>query len=146
MWPAKFLWPCSTASRILGSWLSDGYSLMFRSYVFGPLGLKDYGSATLHCKILSLPFLGLRPHTLHTGAMQGKEGIKFCHLVTLPRIGQELGVREESFCAALLRQKELNLAQGSTVFEEFHGQAFALSHYLVITLDNWKPFRLILVA
>ena len=24
---------------------------IFRSYVFGPLGLKDYGSATLHCKI-----------------------------------------------------------------------------------------------
>ena len=52
-------------------------------YVFGPLGLKDYGSATLRCKILSLPFLALCPHALHPGAIQGKEGIKFCHLATL---------------------------------------------------------------
>ena len=27
--------------------------------------------------------LGLRPHALHPGAIQGKEGIKFCHLATL---------------------------------------------------------------
>ena len=32
-------------------WLPDGYSQIFRSYVFGPLGLKDYGSATLRSKI-----------------------------------------------------------------------------------------------
>ena len=31
--------------------LPDGYSQIFRSYVFGPSGLKDYGSATLRCKI-----------------------------------------------------------------------------------------------
>ena len=31
----------------------------------------------LRCKIWSLPFLGLRPHALHPGAIQGKEGIKF---------------------------------------------------------------------
>ena len=31
--------------------LPDGYSQIFRSYVFGLSGLKDYGSATLHCKI-----------------------------------------------------------------------------------------------
>ena len=37
-----------------------------------------YSSATLRCKI------GLRPHALHPGAIQGKEGIKFCHLATLP--------------------------------------------------------------
>ena len=31
------------------------------------------------------PFLSLdcAPHTLHPGAIQGKEGIKFCHLATL---------------------------------------------------------------
>ena len=28
------------------------------------------------------PFLSLRPHALHPGAIQGKEGIKFCHLAT----------------------------------------------------------------
>ena len=64
-------------------WLPDGYSKIFRFCVFGPSGLKDYGSATLRCKIGSLPFLGSRPHALHPGAIQGKEGIKFCHLATL---------------------------------------------------------------
>ena len=33
------------------AWLPDGYSLIFRSYVFDPSGLKDYGPATLHYKI-----------------------------------------------------------------------------------------------
>ena len=34
------------------AWLPDSYSKMSRLlYVFGPLGLKDYGSAMLHCKI-----------------------------------------------------------------------------------------------
>ena len=32
-------------------WLPDGYSQIFRSYVFGPSGMKDYGSAMLRCKI-----------------------------------------------------------------------------------------------
>ena len=36
------------------TWLPDGYSQIFRLYVFGPLGLKDYGSATE-----SVNFLGL---------------------------------------------------------------------------------------
>ena len=31
--------------------LPDGNSQIFRLYVFGPSGLKDYGSATLRCKI-----------------------------------------------------------------------------------------------
>ena len=31
--------------------LPDAYSQIFRLYVFGPSGLKDYGSTTLHCKI-----------------------------------------------------------------------------------------------
>ena len=34
-----------------GAWLPDGDSQILRSYVFGPSGLKDYGSATLRCKI-----------------------------------------------------------------------------------------------
>ena len=29
----------------------------------------------------------MRPHALHPGAIQGKEGIKFCHLATLFRYG-----------------------------------------------------------
>ena len=33
------------------AWLPDGYSQISRLYVFGPSGLKDYGSATLRCKI-----------------------------------------------------------------------------------------------
>ena len=32
-------------------WLPDGYSQTFRLYVFGPSGLKEYGSATLRYKI-----------------------------------------------------------------------------------------------
>ena len=31
--------------------LPDGDSQIIRLYVFGPSGLKDYGSATLRCKI-----------------------------------------------------------------------------------------------
>ena len=33
------------------TWLPDGDCQILRSYVFGPLGLKDYGSATLLCKV-----------------------------------------------------------------------------------------------
>ena len=33
------------------AWLPDGVSQILRLLVFGPSGLKDYGSATLHCKI-----------------------------------------------------------------------------------------------
>ena len=64
-------------------WLPDGYSRIFRILGVLPFGLLDYGSATLRYKIWSLPFLGLRPHALHPGAIQGKEGIKFCHLATM---------------------------------------------------------------
>ena len=28
----------------------------------------------------------MRPHALHPGAIQGKEGIKFCHLATLAQV------------------------------------------------------------
>ena len=38
--------PAESESR-----LPDGDSRIFRSYVFGPSGSKDYGSATLRCKI-----------------------------------------------------------------------------------------------
>ena len=33
------------------AWLSDGFSQILKSHAFGPLGSKDYGSATLRCKI-----------------------------------------------------------------------------------------------
>ena len=33
------------------AWLPDGYSQILRLFLFGPSGLKDYGSATLRCKI-----------------------------------------------------------------------------------------------
>ena len=40
--------------------------------------------APLHYAAKFDPFLSLylRPHALHPGAIQGKEGIKFCHLAT----------------------------------------------------------------
>ena len=34
-----------------GMVLPDGYSQICRLYMFGPLGLKDYGYAMLRCKI-----------------------------------------------------------------------------------------------
>ena len=37
--------------KIVQAWLPDGYSQIFRLYVFGPSGLKDYGSTTLRCKM-----------------------------------------------------------------------------------------------
>ena len=37
---------------------------------------------TLQNVIPSFPWIA--PHALHPGAIQGKEGIKFCHLATLP--------------------------------------------------------------
>ena len=48
------------------TWLPDGYSQIFRTYVFGPSDFR------LHYATLQ-----------HAGAIQGKEGIKFCHLATL---------------------------------------------------------------
>ena len=33
------------------TWLPVDYSQIFRLSAFGPSGLKDYGSAKLHCKI-----------------------------------------------------------------------------------------------
>ena len=46
---------CSDAEALdeygLQAWLPDSYSLIFRSYVFGHSGMKDYGFTTLRCKI-----------------------------------------------------------------------------------------------
>ena len=43
----------ATCSIVNGekAWLPDGCSQIFRLLGFGPSGLKDFGSATLHCKI-----------------------------------------------------------------------------------------------
>ena len=46
-----------------------------------------------------LPFLGFRPHALYPGAIQGKEGIKFCHLATLqsrPQSSYQFGGEQEN--------------------------------------------------
>ena len=59
-----------TRDQTCKAWLPDGDSQMFSLYVFGPSGLKDYGSATLRCKIWSLPFLGLRQGGGRGGAIQ----------------------------------------------------------------------------
>ena len=40
-----------TQRRHRQAWLPDGESQILRLYVVGPSGLKDYGSATLRCKI-----------------------------------------------------------------------------------------------
>ena len=66
-----------------GTWLPDDYGRIFRLYVFGPLGF--WTMAPLRCAAKFDPFLSLdcAPPALHPGAIQGKEGIKFCHLATL---------------------------------------------------------------
>ena len=40
-----------TAVGEMQAWLPVGYSQILRLYVFGPAGLRDYGSAMLRCKI-----------------------------------------------------------------------------------------------
>ena len=65
------------------AWLPDGYSLIFRIVCVWPFGLEGLWLryATLQNLIPSFPWIA--PHALHPGAIQGKEGIKFCHLATL---------------------------------------------------------------
>ena len=41
----------ATKPAIIQAWLPDDYSQIFILYTFGPSGLKDYGFATLRCKI-----------------------------------------------------------------------------------------------
>ena len=48
-----------------------------------------------------VPCLGLRPHGPHPGAIQGKEGIKFCHLATLVAAPKEPIIRDYSTPSAL---------------------------------------------
>ena len=51
MWKTKDK-NCGTLSvDLVQAWLPDCYSQNFRLYAFDPLGLKDYGSAVLRCKI-----------------------------------------------------------------------------------------------
>ena len=47
----NFILSPTILDRFAKAWLPDGYSQIFRLYVFGPFGLLDYGSATLRCKI-----------------------------------------------------------------------------------------------
>ena len=66
------------------AWLPDGYSYIFRSYVFGPSGLKAY-MPSLRCKIWSLPFLGLRQGGGRGGAIWqpwwNAKYLIWCHLL-----------------------------------------------------------------
>ena len=114
-----------------GAWVPDGNSQISRSYVFGPSGLKDYGSATLCCKIWSFPFLGLRPHALHPGTIQGKDGIKFCHLATLAR--RRLGRRRVGPGRQVRRQRHPSRRQrySGTVQGDKSGWVTALSRTTV---------------
>ena len=56
-------WPCLPAWPLLNKtgppfspslWLPDGYSQNFRSYVFGPSGHLDYGSASRYAALQNL--------------------------------------------------------------------------------------------
>ena len=48
----------TTRKAKAATWLPDGYSQIFRLYLFGPSGFMDYGSATLRFKICHLATLG----------------------------------------------------------------------------------------
>ena len=61
-------------SNKLKAWLPDGYSQIFRSYVFGPSGLW-LRYATLQNLIPSFPFIA--PHAHHPGAIQGRKASNF---------------------------------------------------------------------
>ena len=73
----------SPGSHVQGSWLPDGYSWIFRSYVFGSSGF--WTMPPLHYAAKFDPFLSsdcaLTPST--PAQIQGREAIKFCHLATL---------------------------------------------------------------
>ena len=69
--------PFAVRRDIRLSWLPDSYRQIFRSYVFGLSGF--WTMALLHYTAK------FDPHTLHSGAIQGKEG-HFCHLATLIQI------------------------------------------------------------
>ena len=60
--------------------------------VFGPSDLNEYGSATLHCKIFSLPFLGLRQVG---GRGEGRDQILQCIVASLSKV---LGFFEDRSC------------------------------------------------
>ena len=88
------------------SWLPDGYSQIFRSYVFGPSGFRTMAPLryaakfdpflSLDCARVEgvgaqsnfaiwqpcLTYLYICFTAVHPAAIQGKEGIKFCHLAT----------------------------------------------------------------
>ena len=74
-------------------WLPDGYSRIFRSYVFGPSGF--WTMAPLHCAAIIDPFLSLNCARVEGG------GIKFCHLSTmiLPAADDRPGAL---FCATIM--------------------------------------------
>ena len=56
----------------------------------------DYGFATLQNLIPSFPWIA-PPHALHPGAIQGKEGIKFCLSGNLgQKRSDELNIEQES--------------------------------------------------
>ena len=57
-------------------WLPDGYSQIIRLYVFGPLRLKDYGSAaTLQNWITSFPWIVPPPLQPWRNARKGRDQI-----------------------------------------------------------------------
>ena len=73
----------TVSSSLVQSWLPDGYNRILRSYVFGPSGFWTMAPLRYAAKFDPFSSLDCTPHALHPGAIQGKEGIKFCHLATL---------------------------------------------------------------
>ena len=57
--------------------LPYGYHRILRIVCVWPFGLLDYGSATLRCKIWSLPFLGLHPTPSTLAQSKERKGSNF---------------------------------------------------------------------
>ena len=61
----------------------------------------------------------MRPHALHPGAIQGKEGIKFCHLATLMQVrgGEEGHQLQQQELVEEDRQQQEELPQPLLVLQ-----------------------------
>ena len=78
----------------------------------------------------------MRPHALHPGAIQGKEGIKFCHLATLSRFGSSLTVANGQLVVGCPRYKGGLVTEVGAVFVYDDVRAKAASR--VITAPETK--------
>ena len=99
------------------SWLPDGYCQIL---ICIRLSLWAWMTmAPLRCKICSLHFLGLRPLALHPGAIQGKEGIKFCSVAIVQK---PKGTNEYNLKSGYSHLATMTWPVSLRVFAHLHGK------------------------